>query len=39
MGKATYMGLFEAVGDVNKWINAKIEEAVLLGKTGVTTLR
>lgn len=29
MGKATYMGLFEAVGDVNKWINARIEAAVL----------
>ena len=39
MGQATYMGLAEAVGDVNKWINARIEEAVLSGKTGVTTLR
>lgn len=32
MGKATYMGLFEAVGDVNKWINARIEAAVLYGR-------
>jgi len=39
MGQATYAGLSEAVGDVNKWINARIEAAVLSGKTGVTTLR
>lgn len=29
MGQATYAGLAEAVGDVNKWINARIEAAVL----------
>lgn len=32
MGKATYAGLAEAVGDVNKWINARIEAAVLYGR-------
>lgn len=32
MGDATYMGLTEAVGDVNKWINARIEAAVLYGR-------
>jgi len=39
MGQEVYSGLTEAVGDVNKWINARIEEAVLSGKSGVTTLR
>ena len=29
MGQATYAGLAEAVGDVNQWINARIEAAVL----------
>jgi len=32
MGQATYMGLAEAVGDVNKWINARIEATVLYGR-------
>lgn len=32
MGQATYAGLSEAVGDVNKWINARIEAAVLYGR-------
>lgn len=34
MGQATYAGLTEAVGDVNEWITARIEEAVLAGKAG-----
>lgn len=32
MGREVYAGLTEAVGDANKWINARIEEAVLAGK-------
>jgi hypothetical protein len=32
MGQATYAGLAEAVGDVNQWINARIEAAVLANR-------